>query len=174
MIPWTRVRIWGMATPDLSEIIKGLQDQAENTNKQREAYVVEAARLGSMIEKLERAIAILLEGAARSTDDHVSGRSGEAFAAPIQPRPTKDAVRDVLRRHAGAVLTVQELLREIQLRGWIDAKITAPIEAVRYAAKVLAEADPNVERVGVSHFRWASNHQNPDELPEEAEEVIAQ
>lgn len=155
-----------MATPepDISEIVRSLEAQAATERTHLRALDDERARRAAIAERLERAVAILKEGAgsAKPDDAPVEIELREsASRTTAQPRPTKDAVRDVLRQYAGRALTVQTIMRAIELRGWLDPKLGAPVEAVRYAAKSLAEADPHIERVDASSFRWVDKPANP-------------
>lgn len=146
-----------MAEADISEIIAQLEGWAATAREQMRLLDAERAKRAELAERYERAVAILKKGAGLAEPDEGSFEvelieSGTVTV--IHPRPTRDAVRDVLKAFPGQPLGVQAILRAIQLRGWLDPKIGAPIEAVRYAAKALADSDPNVERVGVSVFRW--------------------
>jgi hypothetical protein len=144
-----------MAEIDVTEIVASLSAQAVNMRNQLQVLDAQRAQLLASAEKYERVVEILKGGSERSVgvpDFAVNGAGQEM--PPVRYRPTRDAIRDLLREQVGTVLSVKELENGIRLRGWLDTSITAPTEAVRYAAKRLAATDPNVERVGTTTFRW--------------------
>ena len=144
-----------MDVTDITDIIASLSAQAANMRNQLKVLDENRAQLLASAEKYERAVDILKSDAERSAGVPVSGVNGAGEEIPpVRYPPTRDAIRDLLRMQSGTILTIKELENGIRLRGWLDPKITAPTEAVRYAAKRLAATDPNVERVGTTTFRW--------------------
>lgn len=144
---------------DLSGIIKELEGQAKGLRERVKSFDQERARLAREAEKLERAVSILREGSGQG--DPQTNESPEIAASPNGEghKATRAAVLDVLRENRGEIMTVKEILEAVRLRGWLDPKIGAPIEAVRYAAKALAREHPCVYRVGSGAFQWLDEDQ---------------
>jgi hypothetical protein len=55
--------------------------------------------------------------------------------------------------------SVKEVGEEMERRGWLDPKVTSPVEAVRAAGRRLTEVEGLLQRVGVSSFIPKGNGQ---------------